>query len=267
MKVALIGIGKWGSILLKELEEQVEVKYKCETGFDLNQVWNDPEIEAVFIATPIPTHFEIAEAALNAGKHVFLEKPGTDSSEKLGRLIELSEAKKLVLAIGYEFPHHPGIQKLKTLIEGKEVVFARTEFEKWGTFKDSIVTNLLCHDISILQFLGLSTDMPKANKVPVITEADIIATRFGTNVMSVVNRVSPLKQRTIIVILTDAKYLWDGTKLFEIIGEEMKGIETATTSPVAAEIADFLEAIKNNRTPLSSGHFGLDVYKVIEQIQ
>jgi predicted dehydrogenase len=119
------------------------VKYACDSTFDLNQVWNDPEVEAVFIATPTQTHFGIADRALEAGKHVFLEKPGTTSSADLEKLVNKAKEKRLSFAVGYEFPHHPAVKKLKELIAGKPLKSLHFEWQKWGTFKDSAIPHLL----------------------------------------------------------------------------------------------------------------------------
>ena len=262
MKVALIGRGRWGKILLNELAKLREIKYQCDSKSDLNLVWNDPEVESVFIATPTETHFEIASKALGAGKNVFLEKPGTTSSVLLEKLVEMAESKNLKFAVGYEFPHHPAINKLKELIAGKEVEFIRLEYQKWGTFRDNIVTHFLCHDVSILKYLNIPIDSPRSNGVSVITDADILATRFGSRVMSVINRVSPLKQRTLIIKLRDSKYLLNGDELFEIVGEELKKIELSETTSVANELNDFL----NSEKPLCSGKFALEIYRIIEQV-
>jgi predicted dehydrogenase len=261
-KVTLIGMGRWGKVLQAELSKLAEVKYACDSKFDLNQIWNDPEVEAVFIATPTETHFEIAQRALEAGKHVFLEKPGTTSSIGLEKLVQLAETKNLKFAVGYEFPHHPAIQKIRELSQSKTIEFVRLEYQKWGTFKDSIVTNLLCHDVSILKYLDIDTSSPSAHKVAVVTETDILATRFGSQAVSVINRVSALKHRTMLVKLEHAKYLWSGDELFEIVGEELKKLRLPNTTPIAAELKDFLESSK----PLCNGQFALEVYRTIEQV-
>ena len=265
MKVAIIGVGKWGQVLLKELKAQVEVKYECDSKTDLRKVFSDPEIEAVVIATPTETHFDIASRALDAHKHAFLEKPGTTKRSDLEKLVNKAREKNLKFAIGYEFPHHPAIQKIKELIKGKEIKFIRLEHQKWGTFKDSVVRNSLCHDVSILKYLGIKTDTPTINKIGIVTEADILATRFGSNVMSIINRVSPLKLRTILVKLENNSYLFSNDELFEIVGEELKKIDLPLTTPVTAEITDFLSAIRDNREPTINGKFALEVYKVIEK--
>jgi len=267
MKVAIIGLGRWGKVLLEELKKQVGVKYEGDSKSDLNVIWKDPEVKAVFIATPTPTHFDIASKALEAGKHVFLEKPGTTSSDDLEKLVEKARKKNLKLAIGYEYPHHPVVQKIKEIVGSKKIDFIRLEYQKWGSFKDEIIRNLLCHHISILKFLGVDIGEPKINKVGVVTEADIMATRFGDNVMSIINRVSPVKAHTMLIKKENGNYLWKDDELFEIVGEEMKPIDVIKTSPVSGEIADFLFAIKEDKEPYCSGKFALEIYKIIESVQ
>jgi|SRR3989344_4428613 len=266
MKVAIIGIGRWGKILLGELGKLAEVKYQCDSKTDLNQVFNDPEVKAVFIATPTETHFEIASKVLEAGKHTFLEKPGTTNSTDLERLVKLAKTNGLRLAVGYEFPHHPAVQKIKELTLGQNIAFARLEYQKWGTFKDSIVTNLLCHDVSILNYLNIDTSSTSADKTGVVTEADILTTRFGSQAISIINRVNPNKQRTILIKLENTSFLWSNHELFEIVGEEMKKIDLPDITPVTAELTDFFSAIEQNNEPLMNGDFALEVFRTIEKV-
>lgn len=266
-KVAIIGLGRWGKVLLNEFKKQTDVKYECDSKSDLNQVWEDTEVTSVIIAVPTPVHYEIADRALDAGKHVFLEKPGTTSYENLDKLVKKAKEKNLRLAVGYEYPHHPVVQKIKELIGKQQIDFIRLEYQKWGSFKDEIVRNLLCHDISILKFLNVELEEPRVNKVSVVTEADIIATRFSSRAMSIINRVNPVKVRTALVKISGSHYIWNDDELFEIVGEELKSIEITPSTPVAMETADFLLAIKENREPLCNGEFALEVYRVIELAQ
>ena len=262
MKVALIGIGRWGKVLLGELCKLAEVKYQCDSKTDLEQVFNDPEIKAVFIATPTETHFDIANKALDAGKHVFLEKPGTTNSIDLEKLVKLAEAKKLKFAVGYEFLHHPAAQKLKELISDKKIASLYFEWQKWGTFKDDAVVHLLCHEISIAKFLGLELKPLSCKKTGVISDSDILETEFEDNIKSLINRVSSIKQKTVTIILENEAYSWSNNELFEIVGEELLKIDLPNITPVSAEIRNFL----TSENPLCNGSFALGVYKIIEQV-
>lgn len=267
MKVALMGIGRWGKVLLAELSKLAEVKYRCDSKTDLAPVFADTEVEAVFIATPTATHFEIAQKALEADKHVFLEKPGTDSSEKLGKLVKLAEAKSLRFAVGYEFPHHPAAQKLKELIKGRAIKKLYFDWQKWGTFKDNAVKHLLCHEVSIAKSLGINIKPLSSRKTGVISDSDLVEAEFD-KMSARINRVSPVKQKTITVILEDTIYIWSNNDLFEVDKEKqkLKKIELPAQTAVAAEIDDFLKAIRKNREAQSSGQFALAVYKIIEQV-
>lgn len=268
MKVALIGLGRWGQVLLKELKLQAEVKYECDSKTGLDPVFADPEVQAIFIATPTETHFDIASKALGAGKHVFLEKPGTTSSTDLEKLLELAQSKNLKFAVGYEFTHHPAFKKLKELLVGKVITQVIMDWQKWGTFKDNAVRHVLCHEVSILEFLGLSDLTPLSHKkIKVISETDIIETEFK-NVKSTINRVAPIKQKVLTILTEDEGYIWSNNELFAINMESqvLDKIDLPLGTPVTLEITDFLSAIKENREPQSNGSFALKIYKIIEQV-
>lgn len=268
MKVAMIGIGHWGKVLLEELKKQAEVKYEGDSKTDLAPIFADSEIQAVFIATPTETHFEITQKALGAGKHVFLEKPGTTSSNNLEKLIEQAKEKNLKFAVGYEFPHHPAAQKLKELMEGQNIRNIYFDWQKWGTFKDDSVAHLLCHEISIVKSLSIELEPTSCKKTKVISDSDILETEFRNNIKSVINRVSPIKQKILTVLTEEGGYIWNNDELFEI-NTEMQVLEKISLpeiSSVTAEISDFLLSITNEREPLTSGEFALEVYRVIEQV-
>lgn len=274
MKVALIGVGRWGKVLLGELSSLAEVKYQCGSKFDLNQVWNDPEIKAVFIATPTETHFEIASKALDAGKHVFLEKPGSTNSSDLEKLVNKAREKKLTFAIDYEFTHLPATKHLKDLINGKNIKSIRLEWHKWGTFKDNAVMHLLCHDVSVLKFFGFTNlSSIDHNHTKVISDTDIISTKFqndqGIHIKSIVNRVSPNKQKTFTIILEEGGYIISNNDLFKINLEtqSLDKIELPEGTPVRNSINDFLSSIQESREPQCNGQFALEVFKIIERVK
>lgn len=267
MKVALIGLGRWGQFLLKELKQQAEVKYECDSKTDLNQIFNDPEVEAVFIATPTETHFELAQKVLESGKHLFLEKPGTEKSRDLEKLTTFAREKNLKFAVGYEFTHSPAIQKLKELIQNEKTQTLFLEWQKWGTFDFDAVYHLLSHDVSIAKFLGFDTEPISSKKTKVISDTDILETVLGSQVKSLINRASPLKSKTLTITTDSGGYVVAQNDLFKINPEskELEKLELKITTPVAAEIADFLSAIIEKKEPLTNGKFALEVFKVIEQ--
>jgi predicted dehydrogenase len=267
MNIALIGMGRWGKVLLSELERQAHVKYKCDGQSDLDQVFNDPEVEAIFIATPTQTHFDIAMRALDAGKHIFLEKPGTASASDLEKLINKARQKNLKFAVGYEFTHHPAAKKLKDLIQNKQVQGIRFNWQKWGTFRDSAIPHLLSHEVSIAESLGIVMSPVSCKATRVVSDTDILETKFKNDIESVINRASPAKEKIVTVITDDGTYMWSDNELFELDGEALKKVALPEMSAVTEEIKDFLSAIQNNREPLTNGDFALKVYRVIESVQ
>lgn len=271
MKVAIIGIGRWGQILLKELEKQAEVKYKCDSKTDLEPVFSDPDVKAVFVATPTETHYDISKRVLEAGRHLFLEKPGATNSADLEELVKLAKARKLTFAVGYEFYHHPAAKKLKELIGEKKIRSIFFDWQKWGAFRDrdDAVIHLLCHEISIAKFFGINPKPISCKKTHVISDSDIVETEFEDGIRSRINRVSPIKQKTVTIITEDSSYIWSNNDLFEIDKEsqELKKVDLPEITPVAAEIADFLQAVEENREPIISGQFALKVFGTINAVQ
>ena len=138
IRIAVIGVGKWGKNLLKEASALADVTWAVHGGSpeteqflkenypavkstsNLKEVLDDPGVEAVIIATPIETHRYIASQALKSGKHVFLEKPAGKTTAELEELVILAKEKNLQLAVGYEFPHHPAAKKIKELLSETE---------------------------------------------------------------------------------------------------------------------------------------------------
>lgn len=289
MKTAIIGVGNWGKNLLKELDKQSEVVHACHTGStksietlssyahiksitDPEIIFTDPEIQAVVIATPTEKHFELAQRALEAGKHVLLEKPGTTGPEQLQKLCDLAQEKKLNLGLGYEFPHHPAAQELKKLIGSGEINSIDFNWLKWGTFKDHSIPHLLCHDISLMFFFGLKNLEPTDASVwKVISSSDMLDAQFRsdkTYIHSYINRVNPMKQKTVTLVTDKNIYLWKDNELFTISDEPQKltPIQFNQSTPLEGEIKDFLSSIQEKRKPLIDGNFGVEVYKIIEKI-
>src|SRR5262245_66460415 len=94
---------------------------QARTTADFQDLLDDPEVDAVVIATPVVTHYQLAKQALSAGKHVFVEKPQAQSSAEAEELVALAEDRDLVLMPGYLLLYHPAVSKLKALIEGGDL--------------------------------------------------------------------------------------------------------------------------------------------------
>ncbi|TLY37896.1 MAG: Gfo/Idh/MocA family oxidoreductase, partial [Nitrospirae bacterium] len=159
MKVGLIGYGYWGPNLLRNLHETngVEVK-RCEVSADADEILSDPQIDAVVLATPVFTHHALAKRALQAGKHVFVEKPITRTVEEAEELIALAQRKGLVLMVDHTFIYTGAVRRMKEIIEagdlGELYYFdsVRVNLGPWRHDID-VIWDLAAHDLSILTYL------------------------------------------------------------------------------------------------------------------
>jgi|SRR5579872_1603520 len=288
-KIAIIGVGRWGKNLLKEFSEQAEVVYACHTGnaetvrflkenypavkntTSLEEILSDGSINAVVIATPINTHFEIAEKALRAGKHVFLEKPGGKEKKELEVLVKEADSRNLILSIGYVFAHNPALTKIKKLMAGKTITSLHFEWFKWGSFEEHPLKNLLPHDISILISLGLfPLEKTFYNENPGANILEIGLTSGRANIHIYFNRISLEKRKTATIEIDEEIYIWNNNSLFKINREKKEIEEIAldnSLSPVAVEIKDFLRSIEEKNQPRTNGEFAVKVWEGLEKIQ
>lgn len=175
--VALIGVGYWGPNLARNLNAlpNGRLKWICDTrpdalekisanypgarlASDVNQVLDAPDVDAVVIATPARTHFEIASAALSRGKHVLVEKPLAMTGEECARLIELAERARTKLMVGHVFLYSPAIRKIRDIVssgELGEIYYAYSTRANLGQIRQDVnaLWNLAPHDVSILLYL------------------------------------------------------------------------------------------------------------------
>jgi predicted dehydrogenase len=140
INAAIIGVGYWGPNLLRNLVDHPEIKVKwiCDANTQrLNQftwrhpsvgvttrvqdVLNDTTVDLVTIATPVHSHYDLAVAALNAGKHVLLTKPMASSEKDCLRLIELAARRRKILMVDHTFVYHPAVAHLKEMVTKGEL--------------------------------------------------------------------------------------------------------------------------------------------------
>ena len=138
--IGVIGYGYWGPNLVRNFAEcqgaavrmvcdlrpaQLEKVQRRYPGVRVTtnpaDVWNDPEVDAVVVATPVDRHFELAMASLQAGKHVLVEKPMTSTSEQANRLIDEAAKRRLVLMVDHTFVYTGAVRKMRELLETGEL--------------------------------------------------------------------------------------------------------------------------------------------------
>ena len=177
MRIGIIGIGYWGPNLLRNLIEnkKFKVMYICDLSrAKLNKIslsdnniikttntkdlLSDKNLEAVFISTPVNTHFKLAKSCLEANKHVFIEKPLSDSKQRCLALIELAEKKSLSLFVDHTFLYSPAVMEIKKISQKKDFgnfIYYDSTRINLGLIQDDInvLWDLAVHDISILNYL------------------------------------------------------------------------------------------------------------------
>ena len=289
LKIAIAGAGRWGSNLIAEFSKQTEIGYFLYKGSEktrnfleqnypgipttqsIEKIINDTTIDAVVIATPTSTHFNIALQCLRAKKHVFLEKPGGTNSAELEILCKASEENQVTLFIGYIFAHHPVLKKLKEIIDITDLKAISFEWNKWGTFEEHSVPHLLSHDISILLALGIRQLAPTHyQQEGMISDSDIIDVSFQSHdhlsITSRINRISTFNHKSVTLIGKNKSYICSGHHLFAVNDNAYTPIEVEQSTAVSQEIKAFISDISENKKPLTDGWFAVAVFKVIESI-
>ena len=181
VRVGQVGLGAWGTNLVRNLDELAHLTWiadtsaerlhtfarrypGAQTATDFREVLSDPSVEAVVIATPVPTHYELAHAALDAGKHVFVEKPPAMREIEMVELVRLAAERKLVLMPGHLLLYHPAVRKLKELVDSGElgeVLCVYGNRQNLGTIRtnENALWSLGVHDLSvILHLIGEEPD-------------------------------------------------------------------------------------------------------------
>jgi predicted dehydrogenase len=175
LRVGQVGLGYWGRNLARVFDDVANVTSLCDasealreefarrypnvrvTG-DYEELLAADDVDAVVIATPVPTHYPLARAALEAGKHVFVEKPPAMRVAEMEELIGLAEARGLVLMPGHLLLYHPGVQKLKELVdtgELGEVLVVYGNRQNLGKIRkdENALWSLGVHDLSVILYL------------------------------------------------------------------------------------------------------------------
>lgn len=316
--VAIVGYGYWGPNLLRnylevpgvsvawvcdrrpEALEKVRRRYPAQAvSGSYDEVLADPTVDAVVIATPISTHFDLAAAALRAGKHVFVEKPMTSSTADAEELVRLAGETGLTLMVGHTFVFSPPVRKLGELIhDGSlgDIHFITSSRVNLGLHqKDvSVVWDLATHDLSILYYwLGESASSVYVTGrgciVPEIPDVAFVNLRFPSGVVANVDIawLSPVKLRRTVVVGSRRMALYDDTesvekvKIFdhgvdykepESFGEFHLSYRTGdivaprldTVEPLFAEASHFIECVTTGRRPITDGRAGLQVVASLE---
>jgi predicted dehydrogenase len=174
-RVAHAGVGGWGKNVARVVGELTELAWVVDTdearqadyavrypqaqvSGSFSDALADDRVEAVTIATPVPTHYALAKEALEAGKHVFVEKPPAMRGEEMEELVDLARANGLVLMPGHLLLYHPGLQKVKELVDSGElgdVACVYGNRQNLGVIRsnENALWSLGVHDLSVILWL------------------------------------------------------------------------------------------------------------------
>jgi predicted dehydrogenase len=174
-RVGVAGLGYWGPNLARNFDELAELAWICDVSaeqlapfggrypearqaHDFAELLADETLDAVVIATPVPTHYELAKQALEAGKHVLVEKPPAMRGAEMDALCAIAAERDLVLMPGHLLLYHPGVRKLKELIDGGELgevlcVYGNRQNLGIVRTNENALWSLGVHDLSVILHL------------------------------------------------------------------------------------------------------------------
>jgi predicted dehydrogenase len=175
INVGQVGLGAWGANLVRNIDELAELTWISDASAErldlfarrfpnaratreFGDILADPAVDAVVIATPVPTHYALALRALQAGKHVFVEKPPAMRAGEMEELVRVAEERSLVLMPGHLLLYHPGVLKLKELVDSGdlgEVLCIYGNRQNLGTIRkdENALWSLGVHDLSVILYL------------------------------------------------------------------------------------------------------------------
>jgi predicted dehydrogenase len=321
IETLVVGYGYWGPNIVRNVVERPEFHLSglCERDegrvedfrsrhsgvpceHDLDAALADPSLEAVAIATPPHTHFDLVSRALEAGKHVLVEKPLARTADQAARLIALAEELDLILMPGHTFLYSPSVNKIRGLIEEKvlgDIYFVTSSRMNLGLYqKDGVVLDLAPHDLSILLhwFNRPLTEVSASGRSVIqdgIHETAFLTLRFegGTQANVQVSWLAPRKMRQMIVVGSRRMVQYDDTVADDSVriydrgldfseppanfGEyrltyrtgDMVAPQIEAAEPLGLELKDFASAILEGTTPVSCARLGLEVVLGLEALE
>jgi predicted dehydrogenase len=277
-----------------------------QTTGDVAQVFSDPRVQAVVISTPTSTHYPLAKAALEAGKHVLVEKPITADARHGDELVALAEKVKRVLMVGHVFLFNPAVQRVKKYLDDGElgrlhyVSMVRTNL---GPIRMDVnaAWDLASHDISIANYWLKATPVAVSATAgtwinPGIADAVFATLRYPGDVLVNLHAswLNPRKARDITVVgdkrmltfddmnLNEPLRVWDkqvtdarvkpafidtfGSFRASVREGDITIPRVAMGEPLRAECDHFVECVRDGKQPLTNGRDGVHVVRALEAI-
>ncbi len=307
----MAGIGYWGKNLVRNFKELGALEVLCDSDpaseetcktrypgvrfqSDYAKLLADPSVDAVALATPAVMHFEMAKAALEAGKDVLVEKPLAIDVRHGEELVQIAEKKGRILMVGHILRYHPAILKLKQLIKdgalGKinYLYSNRLNIGKIRT-EENILWSFAPHDISVM--LSLLDEMPSqvtcqgsAHLNQNVTDVTLSHFEFPSGVQAhiFVSWLHPIKEQRLVVVGSEKMAVFDDTAEHKLVlyphrVEWKNRIPTAVKAdaevvvlddrePLRDECQHFLDCIETRTSPVSDGSEGLRVLRGVGRV-
>lgn len=317
VRIGIIGYGYWGPRIARNFQgvPDCEVSVICDKSpdmlrragqafpdvsvtSDVHDVLSSPCIDAVCVITPVWTHFELAKAALENGKHVFVEKPFTSTVAQAEELIELAARKKLQIMVDHTFLFTGAVKKIRSLIDegtlGNLYYYDSTRVNL-GLFQHdvNVLWDLAPHDLSIMDYLIRS----KADSVAATGQNHLnghedvayMTIYFENSIIAHinVNWLSPVKVRTTLLGGEKKMVVWNDLEADEKVKVYDRGVDIVNrqgvyellvsyrsgdmwspkveqTEALSAEARYFIETVRSNQAPFNDGEAGLRVVKLLE---
>ncbi len=316
IRIAVVGYGYWGPNLARNFHQlqgaeliyvvdqnadaraRAQRLYGCKTAERLDDILTDPTLDAVVIATPARTHYMLAQMALDAGKHLFVEKPLTMDVNEGEQLVAHARQSGLTLMVGHVFEYNPAVAYIKQMIDGGdlgELFYLYSRRVNLGRLQSDVnaLWSIAPHDISIaLHLLG---QMPEAVRCQgasclngVVEDVVFLTMFFPDNVLCHVHAswLDPSKTREMTVVGSQKMVVYDDVSAEGKVrvydkGAFRKGDVTYgdfqyklhsgdiliprldMREPLQIECAHFVECVRTGNTPLTDGENGLRVLKVL----
>jgi len=321
ISLGVVGLGGWGKNVVRSFArtKHCELKYICDcnaalleqqyrlypqsTATDRYQsLLDDPQLEAVAIATPAPLHFAMVREALLAGKHVYVEKPMTLRSAEAGQLVELAGAQHRKLMVGHLLEYHPAVTQIKQYVDGGElgdIYYMYCQRLNLGVVRqhENAFWSLAPHDISVILYLfGMEPEEISASGQcflqPGVEDVVFVNLRFpdGKIAQIHVSWLDPHKERKMVLVGAKKMLVFDDVHPTEKVRIFDKGACFEADVPAAGgnvsvrhgdiyvpylppaeplliETQHFIDAVRSDAQPRSDGYDGLRVVKILEQVE
>ena len=314
--VGLVGLGYWGPNLARNFDDLAELRWLCDaspdalerygarypqtrTTIDFDEMLGDLDLDAVVVATPAVTHYELSKRALEAGKHVLVEKPPAMNVAEAEDLVTTSESTGRVLMPGHLLLYHPAVQKVKELVSSGElgdVFCVNSNRQNLGRIRtdENALWSLGVHDLSVVLYL-LDEEPSEAWAhgssflTPGVEDVVFCYLRFPSGKIAHMHLswLDPHKMRRITVVGREKMVVFDDMELerkvtiyekgpwqpTETYGEwqtrtgDIFSPKVPSDEPLRVECRHFLELVRGEGDPQRAARDGLAVVRVLEQLQ